>query len=293
MWQLAGRVLQAAVLTTAAATAVVVGGIASSLLSPTPTSGGAVDPTDATLEVRLTTPHPAPRVFVGQPLVIDVTLTNLEARRARNRAPIDPIAAVESVEIPLDDPESGMPWTRRLMMTMSTPGGATVLGRLAWLDRLSESGVAADVDRLALAPARATFILNGEDIKDLLPGRYLVRAVVPPSLAPAARVVVIPLEFELAPEPTTDSERALVSLAQARAAALRRNPAAAIEAALTALALDPLRDEALVVIAEGWEEQGSAERAVQWYERYLETLDPTEGERRRSLESYVDALRRQ
>ncbi len=57
--------------------------------------------------------------------------------------------------------------------------------------------------------------------------------------------------------------------------------------------LDPLRDEALVVIAEGWEEQGSAERAVQWYERYLETLDPIEGERRRSLESYVDALRRQ
>ena len=290
MWRLVARVLQAALLTTAAATAIVVIGVATSSLWPTPTLGDPVDPAEATLEVRLTSPHPTPHVFVGQPLVIDVTLTNLEARRARNQAPIDPTPDAQSLDIQLDDPESGMPWTRRLTMTMSTPGGASVLNRLDWLGRLLESPTA---DRLALTPARATFILDSTDIKDLLPGAYLVRATVPPSLAPASRVAVIPLEFDLGPQPTTDANRALVSLAQARAAALQGEPTAAIEAALTALALDPLQDEALVLIAEGWEEQGSVERAIQWYERYLETLGTSQSERRRSLESYVEALRRQ
>ncbi len=48
----------------------------------------------------------------------------------------------------------------------------------------------------------------------------------------------------------------------------RGKPTAAVEAALTALALDPLQDEALIVIAEGLEKQETVEHAVQWYERY-------------------------
>ena len=62
---------------------------------------------------------------------------------------------------------------------------------------------------------------------------------------------------------------------------------------LTALALDPLQDEALVVVAEGWEQQGDIERAVEWYERYYETLPDAASEQRRALEEYIEALRRQ
>ena len=61
----------------------------------------------------------------------------------------------------------------------------------------------------------------------------------------------------------------------------------------TTLTLDPLQDDALLVVAEGWEEQGAVERAIQWYERFLERLDATEIDRRRALKSYLDALRRQ
>ena len=293
MWQLVGRVLQAGVFTTAAASTVVVGGVLTSALRPPPAPADAVDPAEASLEIRLTTPHPTHEVFVGQPLIIDVTLTNLEARRARNQALLDPDAAVAAVEMVLDDPESGKRWTQRLAMTMSTPGGATVLNRLAWSERLVESAAATSVSRLALAPARATFILHGEDVAALLPGSYVVRAMVPPSVAPMSRISVFPLELDLEPEPTTDSQRALVSLAQARAAALQGDPAAAVEAAMTALALDPLQDDALLVVAEGWEEQGAAERAIRWYERVVEALDATDTARRRALEAYVDALRRQ
>ena len=293
MWRFAGRVLQAALFTTAAASVVVVGGVVTSSLRPPPAPAETVDPADAALEIRLTTPHPTTRVFVGQPLIIDVTLSNLEARRARSQAAPDLDAEVAAVEMVLDDPESGRRWTERLAMTMSTPGGATVLNHLSWSERLVESAAATSVSRLALSPARATFILDREDIAALLPGSYVVRAMVPPSVAPMARISVFPLAFNLEPKTTTDSERALVSLAQARAAALRDDPATAVDAAMTTLTLDPLQDDALLVVAEGWEEQGAVERAIQWYERFLERLDGTEIDRRRALKSYLDALRRQ
>ena len=131
-----------------------------------------------------------------------------------------------------------------------------------------------------MAPARTTFIIDGADLVNLLPGRYILRVALPPEIAPAGGVTVIPLEFELVPEPDQDTDRAIVSLAVARVAALRGEPARAVEAALTALALDPLQDEALTVVAEGWEQQGDLERAVEWYERYLETLPDSENEQR-------------
>ena len=61
--------------------------------------------------------------------------------------------------------------------------------------------------------------------------------------------------------------------------------------ALTALALDPLQDEALALVAEGWEEQGEIARAIEWYERYLATLPDEDNVQRRALLEYVEALR--
>ena len=83
------------------------------------------------------------------------------------------------------------------------------------------------------------------------------------------------------------------ALASLGLAALEGRPAEAVEAGLTALALDPLQDEALMVVAEGWEQQGDVERAIEWYERYFETLPDSASEQRRALEEYIEALRRQ
>jgi hypothetical protein len=176
---------------------------------------------------------------------------------------------------------------------MSTPGGATVLNALDWHARLLDPDAASTGRRLALAPMRTTLVIDENDFAQLLPGRYVLRAVLPPDIAPPERVTVIPLEFDLVPAPDQDADRAVVSLAVARVAALRGEPALAVEAALTALALDPLQDEALAVVAEGWEQQGDLARAVEWDERYLETLQNSESEQRIALEDYVEALRQQ
>ena len=106
------------------------------------------------------------------------------------------------------------------------------------------------------------------------------------------RVRVIPLQVSITAAPTRDADRASVSLANARVAALRNNPKTAIEAAMTALALDPLLDESLMIIAESWEEEGDLDRATEWYGRYLETM-PRGHPERAELEGYVRALRDQ
>jgi tetratricopeptide (TPR) repeat protein len=57
--------------------------------------------------------------------------------------------------------------------------------------------------------------------------------------------------------------------------------------------LDPLQDEALRIVAESWEQQGDLERALEWYDRYLETIPDSQADERVALETYVRALRRQ
>ena len=295
MWRLVEKLLQVILLVASAATVLVAAAIVWSSLSPSDGVGLPVDPADASIEVRLSSHGDVSRLFVGQPLVVEVVLLNLEARRARNETQVDPEGAAAAVEIPLDykDSAGDLPWEKRLTVTMSTPGGATVLNTLDWQARLLDPGVVPKGRRLALAPARTTLIVEGADLATLLPGRYVLRVTLPPDIAAPENVTVIPLEFELVPEPDQDTDRAIVSLAVARVAALRGEPARAVEAALTALALDPLQDEALTVVAEGWEQQGDLERAVEWYERYLETLPDAQDEQRNALEEYVEALRQQ
>ena len=295
MWRLVEKLLQIILLVATAATALVIAAIVWSSLRPSDGVGLSVDPANALIEVRLSSHGDVSRLFIGQPLVVEVVLLNLEARRARNETQVDPEGAAAAAEIPLDyeDSAGDLPWEKRLTVTMSTPGGATVLNTLDWQARLLDPGVASTGRRLALAPARTTFIVEDADLATLLPGRYVLRVTLPQDIAAPENVTVIPLEFELVPEPNQDTDRAVVNLAVAREAALRGEPARAVEAALTALALDPLQDEALTVVAEGWEQQGDLERAVEWYERYLETLPDAEDEQRSALEEYVEALRRQ
>ena len=230
MWRLAEKLLQ----------------ITWSSLGSSDVTGPLVDPADALVEVRLSSHGDVSRLFVGQPFVVEVVLLNLAARRARNATQVDPEGAAATAEILLDysDEAGDLPWERRVTVTMSTPGGATVLSTLDWHARLLDPGVASSGRRLALAPARTTLVIDGADFANLLPGRYLLWAALPPQIAPPETVAVIPLEFDLVPEPSQDTDRAVVSLAVARVAALRGEPAQAVEAALTALALDPLQDEA-------------------------------------------------
>ena len=295
MWRLVEKLLQIILLVATAATALVIAAIVWSALRPSDGAGLSVDPATALIEVRLSSHGDVSRLFIGQPLVVEVVLLNLEARRARNETQVDPEGAAAEAEIRLDyeDTAGDLPWEQRLTVTMSTPGGATVLNMLDWHARLLDPDVASTSRQLALAPARTTLIIDGADLANLLPGRYILRVTLPPEIAAQESVTVIPLEFELVPEPDQDTDRAVVSLAVARVAALRGEPARAVEAALTALALDPLQDEALTVVAEGWEQQGDLERAVEWYERYLETLPDSENEQRNALEEYIEALRQQ
>ena len=288
MWRLVEKLLQIILLVATAATALVIAAIVWSALRPSDGAGLSVDPVNALIEVRLSSHGDVSRLFIGQPLVVELVLLNLEARR------VDPAGAAAAAEIRLDYENSAgdLPWERRLTVTMSTPGGATVLNTLDWHARLLDPRVASTGRQLALAPARTTLIIDGADLANLLPGRYILGVALPPEIAAPESVTVIPLEFELVPEPDQDTDRAVVSLA-ARVAALRGEPARAVEAALTALALDPLQDEALTVVAEGWEQQGDLERAVEWYERYLETLPDSENEQRDALEKYIEALRQQ
>ena len=295
MWRLVEKLLQIILLVATAATALVIAAIVWSALRPSDGAGLSVDPATALIEVRLSSHGDVSRLFIGQPLVVEVVLLNLEARRARNETQVDPEGAAAAAEIRLDyeDTAGDLPWERRLTVTMSTPGGATVLNTLDWQARLLDPGVASTSRQLALAPARTTLIIDGADLANLLPGRYILRVTLPPEIVAPESVTVIPLEFELVPEPDQDTDRAVVSLGVARVAALRGEPARAVEAALTALAFDPLQDEALTVVAEGWEQQGDLERAVEWYERYLETLLDSENEQRNALEEYIEALRQQ
>ena len=293
MWRLLDNLLQLGVLTATAAAAFVVAAIAWSTLDVADPADGLRDPEDAAVEIRLSSHGGVSSLFVGQPLVIDVVLLNLEARRARNQRQVDPEAAAAPAEIVLDSDTTSGAWEQQLILTMSTPGGATVLNALDWSARLLDPAPEASGRRLALAPVRTTLVLDGEDLAALLPGRYVVRAALPPEIVPSDRVSVIPLEFERALEPATDTDRAVVSLAVARVAAMRGQPARAVEAGLTALALDPLQDEAIAVVAEGWEHQGDIERAIEWYERYFETLPDTRDDQRRTLREYIEALRQQ
>ena len=294
MWRLVEKLLQITLMVATASTVFVVAAVMWSSLASSG-AGPSVDPEDALVEVRLSGHGDVSRLFIGQPLVIEVVLLNLQARRVRNETQIDPEGASAAAAILLDyeDAAGNLPWERRLTVSMSTPGGATVLNALDWHARLLDPDVASTGRRLALAPMRTTLVIDGNDFAQLLPGRYVLRAMLTPDMAPPDRVTVIPLEFELVPAPDQDTDRAVVSLAVARVAALRGEPALAVEAALTALALDPLQDEALAVVAEGWEQQGDLARAVEWYERYLETLPDAESEQRIALEDYVDALRQQ
>lgn len=294
MWQLLDRLLQATLLTAAASTVFVLSALVWSALQASDTTDQPVDPDEAVVEVRLSSHGDVSRLYVGQPLVVDVVLLNLQARRARNQAQVDPEGAAAVVAIPLDGAiTDDLAWERRLTMTLSTPGGATVLNTLDWQARLLEGDIKPMGRRLGLAPMRTTFILDGEDLADLLPGQYVMRAALSPDIVSPSRVTSVPLEFELVPAPTRDSERAVVSLAIARTAALRGDAAEAVEAALIALALDPLQDEALAVVAEAWEQQGDIGRALEWYERYLETLPEAASEQRNALERYIEALRQQ
>ena len=294
MWRLVEKLLQIILLVATAATAFVIAAIVWSSLRPPGGAGLSVDPAHALIEVRLSSHGDVSRLFIGQPLVVEVVLLNLEARRARNETQVDPEgAAAAEILLDYEDSAGNLPWERRLTVTMSTLGGARVLDTLDWHARLLDPGVASTSRQLALAPARTTYIIDGADLANLRPGRYILRVALPPEIAPPEGVTVIPLEFELVPEPDEDTDRAVVSLTVARVAALRGEPAQAVEAALTALALDPLQDEALTVVAEGWEQQGDLERAVEWYERYLETLPDSENEQRTALEAYIEALRQQ
>ena len=111
--------------TSTAAATFIVGAIVWAALSVADQGSSTAPPEEAAVEVRLSSHGGVSRLFVGQPLVVDVVLLNLEARRARNQAQVDPAAATAAAEIVLD--ADGRPWEQQLIMTLSTPGGATVL----------------------------------------------------------------------------------------------------------------------------------------------------------------------
>ena len=290
MWRLVDRLLQIVLLTAAAAALFVVGAVIIAAVRGTRMPADETLPsTEPTVEVRVSSRGDVSHLFVGQPIVLDVELLNLEARRVRNQTHVDPAAAAAAVEITLDDPET--PWEHRLAMNIATADAVTVLEELDWRSRLLGPTPAASGRLLGLAPERTTFVLDGSDLAGLDPGPYEIQAALPGGTIAPERARVVPLKLALRPAPTSDPDRAVVSLAVSRVAALKGEPGAAIEAALTALALDPLQDEALAIIAESWEEQGDLDRAVEWYERYLETLPDGENDRRTELEAYVQALR--
>ena len=292
MWRLVERLLKILLLTASASALFVIGAaIVSSLRRPAVPPETQPQPIEASVKVSLTGQDGVSDLFVGQPVVVDVVLLNLAARRARNQVQVDPAGAAAAAEILLDSDET--PWERRLSFRVATPDHITVLDELDWPSRLLGPIPMPTERRLGWAPERATFVLDGPDLAGLEPGSYVIRASLPPGVVAADHARIVPLTLDLAPTPTHDPDRAIVSLAVAKVAALRGEPGAAIEAALTALALDPLQDEALTIIAEAWEEQGGLSRAIQWYERYLETLPDTENDRRATLESYVGALRQQ
>ena len=290
MLRLVTRLSQIILLIAAASTFFVVGAVLVSsvgIIGTPPGEGSAVQ--EALVEVRLTSQGGAAYVFAGQPLVVDAVLLNLQAGGTPDGIGGE-AGAASGPEILLDG--EGDAWERRLTLEATTRDGAVVLENLLWHERLLDPGSPSG-RRLGRAPVRATFVLDGSDLAALAPGAYVIQATLPVDMVARERLRVVPLEVSIAPTPTSDPDRASVSLAIAKVAALRGEPEAAIEAALTALALDPLQDDALTIVAESWEEQGDLDRAIQWYDRYLDTIPDAEVDRRAKLKSYVDALRAQ
>ena len=302
MWKLIERFLALTLLAAAAAALYVIGMVAWSWWQGTdgPSQTPAiVDPTgenlpltQAEVEIQVASQGGAARIFAGQPFVFDVVIMNLGARRAQNRVQADPnaTATATATEIPLDALDT--PWERRLRLEMIKADGTRVLDGFNWSGRLLDAETAPAGRRLAMAPVRATFVMEREDFAALAPGSYVIRASLPPDVIAPDTLRVVPLELSMRPAPGEDAERAVVELAAAKVAALGGDPTAAIAAGRRALDLDPLQDRALTVIAEAYETAGDLENAVYWYERYLETLPDTQTEYRDKLAAYVDALRR-
>lgn len=290
MWQLIQRLLQLILLTASASTLFVVS-TAIVTLFPTPdtySEFAAPSSNKQDVEVRVSTQGEPPYIFLGQPLVVNVELINLKWGSVQNQEP-DETANQSTIQ--LDN--LAIPWEHRLTMTVSTDDNAEVLENLDWREHLLKPPAVASGRRLGAATVHTTFILDIADLESLVPGDLTIRAALPKNLVPPEQVRLIPLTLNLRPPPANDPDRALVSMSIARSAVLRNEPTAAMNAALTTLALDPLQDEALIIIAQYWETQGDLSRAIEWYKQYLDTLSKAEAHRRTGLEAYLDALGRQ
>lgn len=302
MLHLIHRLLRAVLLVAAAAALYVIGTVGWSWWHATNLPRGAdlaaTGPSEtrsefsaAAVEIRVTSHKGLSRLFQGQPFVFDVVLINLEARWARNREPAEPGSVGTAAGFALDHATTS--WEQELALSLTTSDGISVLEEFDWTAALLEEAPAPSGRRLGIAPARATFILNGVDLAELTPGLYVLHATLPPDMVPSGRIRMVPLAFEIREVPTRDIDRAIVTLAVAEVATLRGEFAAAINAARTALKLDPLQNRALTIIAEAYEIEGDLQGAVEWYERYLATIPNTDADYREKLADYIDALRRQ
>lgn len=291
MWQLIQRLLQLILLTASVSTVFVVS-TAIVTLFPTPdtySEFAAPSSKKETVEVRVSTRGEQPYMFLGQPLVVSVELINLQLSSMHNQEPEE---TANQSSIQLDN--LAIPWEHRLTMTVSTDDKAEILENLDWREHLLEPAPLASGRRLGpAATVRTTFVLDVTNLEDIAPGKLTIRATLPKNSVPPEQVRLIPLTLYVRPPPANDPDRALVSMAIARLAVLRNEPAAAMEAALATLDLDPLQDEPLIIIAQYWETQGDLHRAIKWYDQYLETIPKAEAHWRTDLEVYLEALRRQ
>ena len=291
MWQLIQRLLQLILLTASVSTVFVVS-TAIVTLFPTPdtySEFAAPSSKKETVEVRVSTRGEQPYMFLGQPLVVSVELINLQLSSMHNQEPEE---TANQSSIQLDN--LAIPWEHRLTMTVSTDDKVEILENLDWREHLLEPAPLASGRRLGpAATVRTTFVLDVTNLEDIAPGKLTIRATLPKNSVPPEQVRLIPLTLYVRPPPANDPDRALVSMAIARLAVLRNEPAAAMEAALATLDLDPLQDEPLIIIAQYWETQGDLHRAIKWYDQYLETIPKAEAHWRTDLEVYLKALRRQ
>ena len=291
MWQLIQRLLQLILLTASVSTVFVVS-TAIVTLFPTPdtySEFAAPSSKKETVEVRVSTRGEQPYMFLGQPLVVSVELINLQLSSMHNQEPEE---TANQSSIQLDN--LAIPWEHRLTMTVSTDDKVEILENLDWREHLLEPAPLASGRRLGpAATVRTTFVLDVTNLEDIAPGKLTIRATLPKNSVPPEQVRLIPLTLYVRPPPANDPDRALVSMAIARLAVLRNEPAAAMEAALATLDLDPLQDEPLIIIAQYWETQGDLHRAIKWYDQYLETIPKAEAHWRTDLEVYLEALRRQ
>jgi tetratricopeptide (TPR) repeat protein len=279
MWRLVTRLLQIVLVIATAAALFVVGAVLTSPVGGgTPPDVLAVDQPDARVEVRVSSRGGSAHLFAGEPLVVDVVLLNASTGDAASELPLD---------------TADVPWEQRLELDVRAADDSSVLNDFVWTDTLLGPAPTPSGRTLGAAPTRATFVLDSTDLAALAAGPYTIHGALSPELVAVDDVRSIPLTVTIAPAPTRDVDRARVSLAVAQAHALRGRPEAAGEAALTALALDPLLDEALLIVAEAWEERGDLDRAIEWYGRYLDTIPVGDADRRAALEAYVDALKGQ